>query len=519
MKKIFTLIALLILGCLSTVDAQRGNRPDGPPKVKVTGKVVDANSNAPLEFATLTFISKRDSTVKGGGVTDLDGKFNLETSPGTFVKVEFIAYKAKMIEIAFERGINEYDLGTIQLAPDAAILNEVEVTAEKSTMQISLDKKVFNVGKDLASRGGSAEDILDNVPSVEVDIEGNVSLRGSAGVRILIDGKPSGMVGAGNANGLRSIPANMIEKVEVITNPSARYEAEGMAGIINIVLKKNQKKGINGSFDINVGIPETYGAAINLNFRKDRLNFFINYGLQYRTSDGGGFTNLSTFKGDTTFLSNQIRDFDRAGFNNNIRFGADYFFSPKSTLTTGMSYRFGDDNNDNQVRYTDYLNNDLLGLTIRSDDEVEDESNLEYFMTHTQKFKGKGHELVTDVRYSDNSEVESSDFTERYFDGDMNPSGLADLLQRSRNDEGNNRLQLQVDYVKPFGKDSKFELGYRSSFRNITNDYLVEEFDDTQWNALDGLSNNFIYDENIHSLYGIYGNKVKKFSYQVGGSS
>lgn len=519
MKKTITLIYLFLFCNLIAIDAQNGRRQGGPPKVTVKGKVLDSSTKAPLEFATITFFSKRDSTIKGGGVTDLDGNFSIETSINTFAKVEFIAYKVKVInDLPFERGVSTLELGEIQLASDATVLNEVEVTAERSQMQLSLDKKVFNVGKDLSSRGGSAEDILDNVPSVSVDIDGNVSLRGSTGVRILIDGKPSGLVGADNANGLRAIPANMIEKVEVITNPSARYEAEGMAGIINIVLKKNQKKGLNGSFDVTVGYPETYGAAINLNYRKNKLNFFVNYGLQYRTGPGGGFTYQENYKGDSILISDQRRDIQRSGLNNSLRFGADYFFSKKSTLTTGMTYRIGDDRNDSKVEYFDYINtlDNLQSYTLRTDDEIEDESNLEYFLTHTQKFQGKGHELTTDVRYSDKSEVESSDFIERYFGSDLNPSGQPNLFQRSNNDEGNRNLQIQVDYVRPFSKDGKFELGYRSSFRDITNDFLVEELDDQEWKALEGLSNNFIYDENIHSLYGIYGNKINKFSYQVG---
>ena len=526
MKKIIVLLVVCFVWNITSGQAQRGDRSGqrkgqgGPPKVTVTGKVVDRTNHSPLEFATITFFSKKDSTVTGGGVTNLDGLFSTQTAFGSYAKVEFIAFRAKTInDIPFERGVFNIDLGIIQLEPDAEMLTEVEVTAEKSQMQISLDKRVFNVGKDLASKGGTAEDILDNVPSVSVDIEGNVSLRGSAGVRILIDGKPSSLVGADNANGLRSIPANMIEKVEVITNPSARYEAEGMAGIINIVLKKNQNKGLNGSFDVTLGYPETYGAAINLNYRKNNLNFFVNYGLRYRTGPGGGFVYQENYQGDTTFISDQNRTRNRSGLSNNIRFGADYFFSSKSILTTGMTYKIGEDDNHSEVKYYDYINNldNLIEHTLRTDDEIEDESNLEYFITHTQQFKKKGHELITDLRYSDKSEVENSDFVESYFDGELNPNGVPDLFQRSRNDEGNGNLQIQVDYIHPFGKEGKFELGVRSSFRDITNDYLVEEqLDDLNWMPLEGLNNNFIYDENIHSLYGIYGNKLKKFSYQIG---
>jgi ferric enterobactin receptor len=521
MKKLVLLLVVFLICNIVSIEAQSGGEGKGVvTKVTITGQVRDSENNSPLEFATITFFSKKDSTITGGNVTDLDGKFSIETTFGSYAKIEFIAFEPKIIyDIPFEKGVSTIDIGIIKLESDAAVLAEVEVVAEKSQMQLSLDKRVFNVGKDLASKGGTAEDILDNVPSVTVDIEGNVSLRGSGGVRILIDGKPSGLVGADNANGLRSIPANMIDKVEVITNPSARYEAEGMAGIINIVLKKNQNKGLNGAFDLTVGYPETYGAAINLNFRKKNLNFFVNYGLRYRTGPGGGFVYQENYDGDTTYISDQKRTRNRSGLSNNIRFGADYFFSPKSTLTTGMTYKIGKDDNRSEVKYYDYINNldNLTSFTLRTDDEVEDESNLEYFMTHTQKFKKKDQELITDIRYSDKSEVESSDFVESYFDGELNPSGVPNILQRSRNDEGNRNLQIQIDYIHPVNKDGKLEFGYRSSFRKITNDFLVEEqSDDLNWTPLEGLNNNFIYDENIHSLYAIYGNKIKKFSYQVG---
>lgn len=526
MKKSFTLIFALftlfnVLGAQTNGNRQgkRGNGKGQRPMLKVFGKIVDTDTEAPLEFATVTLFSLRDSAMVAGSISNEKGAFVIETRPGRFfAKVEFISYESLVVnDIKLGRENREADLGTIKLASDANMLAEVEVVEEKSQMQFSLDKKVFNVGKDLANIGGTAEDILDNVPSVTVDIEGNVSLRGSDNVRILIDGKPSGLVGIGGSGGLKSIPSNLIDRIEVITNPSARYEAEGMSGIINIVLKKARQKGLNGSFDLTVGYPDNYGAAINLNYRKKNFNFFTNYGIRYRRNPGGGSVSQRFF-GDTLFLSEQTRDQNRGGWSNNIRLGADYFFSPKSVLTTSFLYRIGRENNNTEVIYRDYqfdLNNPTE-ITTRTDDEQEDEAKLEYALNYKKTFSRRDQEWKINVSFQDNVEDESSDFLESYSDPQDNPNGKLPIEQRSANDEGERRLILQTDYVHPIGKEGKLEMGYFSSFRKIKNDFLIEELRANQWTVLDSLSNNFLYEENIHSAYLIFGDKKGKFSYQMG---
>ncbi|MEL6945192.1 MAG: carboxypeptidase regulatory-like domain-containing protein, partial [Bacteroidota bacterium] len=354
-RNLYLLIVLTFLQTLAFAQRPQGERPGGGerPMIEITGTVLDDETESPLGYATVTLFSKRDSSVIAGTITDEAGQFKIETRPGKlFAKVEFISYQAVTIEqIPFERGKRSIDLGTISLAADATTLAEVEVRAEKSEMQMMLDKRVFNVGKDLANMGGSAVEILDNVPSVTVDVEGAVSLRGGA-VRILVDGKPSGLVNADNTNGLRSIPANLIERIEVITNPSARYEAEGMTGIINIVLKKDKKKGVNGSFDVNVGYPENFGAAANLNFRRNKLNFFANYGVRYRKNPGIGLAEQERLRRDTLFFTDIARDSRRGGWSNNIRLGADYFFTDNDILTTSFLYSYGIEDNITELEYS-----------------------------------------------------------------------------------------------------------------------------------------------------------------------
>lgn len=483
------------------------------------GKVIDAQTQTPLEFATIALYRLPDSTVAGGGITDIAGAFTLEIKPGLyFARIEYLSYKSRFIGgIDLNDGRMERDLGAITLEPAANTLDEVVISAEKSQMQFGLDKRVFNVGKDLANKGGSAADILDNVPSVTVDVEGNVSLRGSENVRILIDGKPSGLVAFGS-DGLRQLPANLIDRVEIVTNPSARYEAEGMSGIINIVLKKEQTPGFHGAVDLTAGYPQEYGAAINLNYRRNRFNFFANYGLRYNQSPGSGSQYQEFTQNDTVFITDQTQDRTRQGLSNSLRLGADYFFNPANSLTSSFNWRYGNDNNRSTIIYRGFINtfDNPAGITRRTDDEKETEPNLEYALDYKKTFRREGHELKAGLRYQDNSEHERSDYVEQYFWPDGAPSGREDYLQRSDNRETERNFILQADYVHPFGKEGKFEAGYRGGIRDLRNAYRVEEFVGEVWQTLPGFSNSVLYDENIQAAYATLGNKINRFSWQGG---
>lgn len=499
---------------------QRGERPE----ITVKGLVVDQATGNPLEFATISLISKRDSSLVGGGLTELDGTFEVKAKIGPLrAEIEYISYEKLIIEdVPFDRdairaGNRVIDMGQITMSSSAELLEEVEITAEKSETQFSLDKRVFNVGKDLANQGGTAEDILDNVPSVTVDIEGQVSLRGSDGVRILIDGRPSGLAGGDNANGLRSIPANMIEKVEVITNPSARYEAEGMAGILNIVLKKQKGGGFNGSFDFNGGFPASAGVGANVNYRKDKVNWFANYGLRYRESPGSGYYNQSQERGNDLFIQRQVSDRNRTGLSNSIRFGIDYFPREKETITGSFLYRSSDEDNLSSLTYNDYLNDlsNLTTTTLRTDDQREEESNLEYSINYNKEYSSRRHTLNATLQYRDKQEAEYSDFFEEvtFSSG----SDIPDVIQRSGNEEGEMNLLFQVDFTRPLeGEDHQYELGVRTNLRDIDNDYSVTQLEDGVFVNLEGLSNNFEYDEDVYALYGIYGRKFGKIGMQAG---
>ena len=479
-------------------------------QASIQGRVVDASTGEPLGFANVSVLEEGSEELRSGGITDIDGVFDIAVPPGSYkVKVDFLSFETRIVSgVKISEPGSAEQIGEIALNPDAHVMEEVEVVAEKSQLQIGLDKRVFNVGKDLSSTGGSAADLLDNIPSVVVDGEGNVSLRGSQGVKILINGRPSGLVGIGDNNGLQLLQSNMIDRVEIITNPSAKYQAEGSAGNINIILKKEKDEGVNGSFDLNAGFPYSLGAAANVNLRKRFFNLFGNFGVNYRERLGGGSTSQQFIREDTTFFTDIERDRTRTGKGFNTQVGADFYLNPSNVLTTSFLYRRGNDDNLNETIYRDYDEDRILTeITSRTDNELEEEYTLEYNLNYRKEFDRDGQQLTFDIQYQDNSETEKSSIVERLVDENLESVGEDPLLQRSLNDERERSLLLQGDYVQPLGKEGKLEAGYQSSLRNIDNDYSVEEQNESgDWEELPAFSNVFDYDENIHAAYVTAGN-------------
>lgn len=489
-------------------------------KGTLTGIILEDGSNSPLPFATIGIYSDQDSLVSGG-LSDDAGSFEIELSNGEFYAlVEFMGYEPYKSELfTISKESPTMDFGQIKLKITAGDLDEVVVQGEKTIMELSLDKRIFNVGKDLANAGGTASDILMNLPSIAVDPEGNVRLRGSANVRILIDGKPSGLVSFKGSAGLRQLPANMIERVEVITNPSARYEAEGMAGVINIVLKKDNNQGFNGSFEVVGGVPTNLGFTANLNYRHKKINWFINYGLTHRRSPNVGELYQETYDEDTTFILNQTRDGNVKSLNNNIRGGLDYYFSENSILTLSYLWRRSDAHRITDIRYEDSWNSidNLQSYTLRRQDETEEEPNSEISANYKKTFEEKGHELTSTFTYLNYWENSDQIFTQNTFSPEDIENPDLEQVQTSLNDEYENQYLAMLDYVKPFAKEGKFEAGFRTSFRRMKNDYLVqEEGDDGAFAPIPGLDNVFLYNENIMAAYGIIGNKTNDWSYQAG---
>lgn len=509
-----TIILLLISFC----SIAQNNTNKG----KISGSVLEENSKVALPFSSIRIFSISGNKLITGGISNDKGDFVVEVSEGTYnVLIESIGFESKQFKnIQINKNQSNQSLGQIFLTSSNKTLQEVTVKGQKSSMELALDKRTFNVGTDLANKGASAAEILGNLPSVQVDGEGGVRLRGSENVRILIDGKPSTLLGTNGSSGLSSLQGTMIDKVEIITNPSARYEAEGMAGIINIVLKKNQNQGFNAAYEINLGYPENFGGTAIVNYRKNKFNLFLNYGLFHRRTPGRGniYQEVRAADGTTNYLFQNNAN-NVTGLVNNIRGGADYYFNEKTILTGSYIFRRTDVQRISDFHYDDYKGSktNLYSITDRQQDEKEAEPNAEYALTFKKSFLKKGKEFSADLRYLDYWEKSDQLFTQVSKFPDGSPFKSNSKVQTSINDEFEHQWILQADYVNPISKDAKLETGLRTSFRDMINDYWVKEKDENgNFNYVPGLKNLFEYKENITAAYAILGNKAKKFSYQFG---
>lgn len=491
--------ALLFLGLCFSAQAQ------------IIGKVTDPSGQS-LPGAAVA-IYEADQLISGTS-TNVDGIFSLKPPAGTYrLEISFVSFNKKSLPLDYTSG-GKLDLGQIKLSPARSELEEVTVEAEAKMMEFRQDKRVYNVGKDLTNIGSNASDILDNIPSVTVGVEGEVSLRGSQNVRILVNGKPSGLIGSDPAQALRQLQGSLIERVEVITNPSARYDAEGEAGIINIVLKKQDKAGLNGSFNAQVGYPELYGAGASLNYRKNKLNFFTNLSVNYNQSPGGGYSEQNFFFEDTTYSFLRDRDQLRGGFDADIRVGADYNLNDNQSFTGSFLYSPSRDNNTVDIRYQDFDADDFLVQTVnRFDDEKETESTMEGSLNWTKQFPdNEDHKWTADFRYTSEYDREQSVITQ-------DTSGRSgQLLQDVDNTEDQSSYLIQTDYVKPIKEDVSFETGSRLTLRTIRNDYSLSDVDENgQLVPVQAFTNEFLFRENVYAAYAIYNGKLSdKFTYQTG---
>lgn len=512
MKNVFSLIILCFFFIIQGY-AQQNQSTNS--KIVVKGKIVDNETKQPLEYATIVLTPVNGKNITGG-LTDSKGDFSIEVKKGNYnISVEFISFKSKKINNSSL--LKDTDLGTIYLSSDTQTLNEVEIIAEKSTVEIHLDKKIYNVGKDMTVKGGTASDVLDNVPSVDVDVEGNVSLRGNDNVRILVNGKPSGLVGLSGTDALRQLPADAIEKVEVITSPSARYDAEGTAGILNIVLRKGKALGFNGSVTATAGDPDNFGGSANLNLRTKKFNLFTNSGYNYRKAPGNSYNNTTYFDEFNNILSSkeENRLYNRKRNSFNTRFGIEYYLTDKSTLTGTVLYRESDglDISNNTSNEFDALNN-LTRTNERIERDDENNKTREYSLNFTQNFKKSGHKLTADFQYNNTDENSFAHIT----DSDLFPSYSVNNPERNSTIQNSQTVLLKSDYVLPFGEKSQFEFGFKFDLNKLTSDYLVEDFDDAtnQYVNNTNFSNNLNFEQNIYAVYSQYGKKINKFSYLLG---
>ena len=500
--KNFTLFLYLSLLTVNGILSQ-GNSQE----FTLTGVVLESETKEELEYATVTVLSS-DNIVVTGGLTNSKGKFSIPVKKGEYnLLVEYISYKNFEQEgLILSSNLN---LNKIELDLDIESLDEIEIIAENTTVDIRLDKKIYTVGRDLTVKGGSVSDVLDNVPSISVDVEGNVALRGSEDVRILINGKPSGLVGLNSAEALRQLPSESIEKVEVITSPSARYDAQGSGGIINIILRRNKLLGFNGTVNANVGNPTSTGLSTSLNYRTGDVNIFNSTGLSDRLRIGDSYSYAEYYNGDepNSFIRDN-RDWERDNQGVFSNTGLEWYINDNTSITTSFLINKSDQasKNENTTLELDSSNN-IINQTFRLESESGEDFDEEFSLNFDKRFNDNGHKLVLDIQAGNSQKDENTILTQND----------VDFEQVSSNENRKNKL-LKADYVLPIGENKQFEAGFKIEDSNLQQDYKVYSVDLGDVLTLDNdQSNVFQYKQQINAIYSKYGFKIEdKYSFLFG---
>lgn len=459
----------------------------------ISGKVVDKNSEEPLPYVTI--VVKNSNDIITGGITDDKGEFLIKglALQSFEVEVQFMGYKTQKISIELSSKSKTINIGTVFLEEEVTMLKDVEVVGEKSTIVQKIDRKVVNVGVDLINAGPTASDMLNNIPSVSIDPQNNtVSLRGNSNVRIFIDGKPTNL---SPAQVLQQIPSASIKQVELITNPSAKYNPEGMSGIINIILHKNANLGFNGSVNAgaNFAITPKGNASAEMNYRINKINFYTNYSINNGIWRNNGRIRTESNLSDD---NSNLQEFYIKNLNNNNfwKTGLDYYLNDKNTISFFTVQSFSNNHSyfANDVDYFNDVNPDFTQIF-----EAKNKGhNQIYNLGYKHKFDNPMQTLDIEVNYNRNNTPEDS----RFLDGDRN------LLQTNQIENISDNLIINADFVLPVGETAKWELGLESRFDGTNNDF------DQNLIAF----SDFEYKRNIQSAYANFGKQSGLWSYQVG---
>ena len=493
----------------------------GAPKIgTITGTVLDDSTSKPVPFAAVAMVHLPDSTVKGGTMTDEKGRFNVaELPPGAYlVRVSFIGYRTRLVPVERITPENPLRLNVmVRLKSSASMLKEVAIAADQPEYLNSIDKKVYNVDKSIVATGGTVTDVLQNIPSVAVDIDGNVALRGSENVTILIDGKPSGMLGNDRRAVLQQIPASAVDQIEVITNPSAKYDAEGMAGIINIKTKRDKFQGTNGSVSAGIGTNDKYNFSVSGNDRTAKRNIYLNYNRrnEHRYNYGDG---TQQYLSANPYSWKSHNEGNNASSMNNIRVGTDLYLSPLNTLSISGGGSIRSEIHPDHVNYGFYDSNgkelDTLPYKAFEKQNKSDESNSNLDGNIDYKhlwIKNKG-EFTSSVGYSRNKRSDDGSYINSLYQYGQTP------YQLSNNSSTFQSLIAQADLSWPFMKAGKLETGVKNSIRSIASDQSRSNYNNSTTEYVNDahFGDHFEYNEQIIAAYSMYSGKWKKFEYNGG---
>jgi len=523
--KIYLYTVLLFVASISYSQERtqqgRMNSENMPKDGILKGQVYDLDLNTPVQYANIIVRRLRDNVIAYGTIADDKGNFIIDkmTYGRYSVEFNFIGY-AKYVkdEVAINPKTKEVDLGRISIKQAAHKINEVEVVAERTYVEYKIDRRVINVGQDLNAIGETAVEILENTPSVETDIEGNVSLRGSGNFTVLIDGMPSILDGS---EALQQIPASIIEQIEIITNPSAKYDPDGVAGIINVITKKKKDPGYNGVVNVSVDSKGGYNGDILLNFRVNKLNVFVGGDYSNRMGPGTGFMERIT-ETDTLqyYIQNIDRSRDRLG--RNAKMGVDYIINDYNSFTVSGSYGLWGMRRTALAKTLEYemFNNLYLNDTnyITDNNFAINRYSYELNTFYLKKFKTKGEQMSIQYNYTQGDGNNEEEMIQ--YGSDKNWDYIDDgfFKQKTNDNSITNRTRIQLDYEKPFGEKGKYEGGVQARFQTIESDYYLQnwDFNNSSWLIDDTKTNNLEFERVIYSGYSTLTNSFKGIDFMLG---
>ena len=520
-KKIVILLAFAVATVFSATAQNNG---------KITGKIIDARSGEPVEYATVALLKPKDSSLANGSVSTTNGTFAVEVPAGTYLlKVSFMGYTPYMHHSQLSvKASKTVSLGTIKISQNAKMMGEVVVKAERSMVDYQLDKRVVNVDKNIVAGGGTATDVLENVPSVAIDNDGNVTLRGSTNVKVLINDRPYELLGSDLETLLEQIPASSIENVEVVTNPSAKYDPEGMSGIINLKLKENtvSARGLNGVVNINFGSPlpkfvPTSMGSINLNYNTGKWGFFLSADGGVRSRAHNGTNYIERFRNGAMYSKDSLYDESvHSNYMGSMKIGGEYHFTEKSILSLSYQLRGGNRVRKNSIDDVDLFRNNFLDYT-QTDTNSNKNHNHAINLNFIRKFDKKDQMLTADVTFNIRGRHGDGVQEQTYDNAEANLKNY--YLRNSGVENSNRNINMKLDYVHPINDKLRLETGYEGRVMKTNQDY---EYYLSTYDSITGVLNkvfdersstHFDYGQDIHAIYATLGWKVtEKFSALAG---
>lgn len=502
----------------------QGRQPGAQPQGMIVGTVSDSTGSGPLAGATVTVRNATDSSIVAGAIAERDGSFSIGgLRPGQYyVRVSYVGYVAGMVGgINITPGNQRAALGTIRLAADASVGADVVVNAQREFMSIGIDRTSYKTSDLKVAAGGTVSDLLRNIPAIDVDADGNVSLRGSQNVVIQLNGRPTMMTGASLAAFLRSLPSDAVERVEVIPNPSAKYDPDGLSGIINIVLKQSTERGLSGGVNGAIGTDPNGTLGLFIGYGSGPWNIYANYGFNYERMMGDN----GRVRVNQTDNPGQPPRLDQDGF--------DTSYTRSHTFNANIEYALGgghsisytpvfvkrDVPGDMGVNYIESnTNGDVLRRYVRSNDNNRDGFGMDHRFGYKWTLEPRKHELSAEVRYARDNDSTGNGYLTRDFDAAGAAVPGSDFRSRTWTHDINSNMAGQVDYVNSIGENGRLELGYKGDIDKLESEYRSELFDTTSGTFVNNVqaSNSFDYERKINSAYATYQHTFGDFGAQAG---